>query len=36
VSGENAIASTNRVDFLMVTAGGTAKRVTVSVAYTLD
>jgi len=36
VSGENAIASTNRVDFVMVTAGGTAKRVTVSVAYTLD
>jgi hypothetical protein len=36
VSGENAVASTNRMDFVMVTAGGTAKRVTVSFAYTLD
>jgi len=36
VSGENAIASTNRIDFMMVTAGGTAKRVTVVITYTVD
>jgi len=36
VSGENAIADGNRVDFVMVTAGGTAKRVTVFAKYTPD
>ena len=35
---ENQIASTNRIDFLMVTAAtsGTPKRVSVSIRYTLD
>jgi len=36
VSGENAIANGDRIDFVMVTAGGSAKRVTVSFKYTLD
>lgn len=35
-SGEDAVASTDKLDFLMVTAGGTAKRLTVTVKYTLD
>jgi hypothetical protein len=36
VSGENNIANGNRVDFVMVAAGGVAKRVTVNFVYTLD
>ena len=36
VSGENAMADGTRLDFVMVTAGGTAKRVTVFAKYTLD
>lgn len=35
VSGEDAIADTNRIDYLTVTAS-TAKRITVNVKYTLD
>jgi hypothetical protein len=33
---EDNVANTERLDFVMVTAGGTAKRVTVAVKYTLD
>lgn len=36
VSGEDAIASGNKIDFTMVSAGGTAKRVMVSIKITLD
>jgi hypothetical protein len=36
VSGENAMADGTRLDFLMVTAGGTAKRVTCFAKYTPD
>lgn len=36
VAGEDAIANTDRIDFVMVTAGGTAKRVTVAIKATID
>jgi hypothetical protein len=36
VSGENAMADGTRLDYLTVTAGGTAKRITVYAKYTLD
>jgi hypothetical protein len=36
VSGEDAVADGDRINFVMVTAGGTAKRVTVYAKYTLD
>jgi hypothetical protein len=36
VSGEDAVANTDKINFVMVSAGGTAKRVTVYVKYTLD
>lgn len=35
-STQNAIASGNKIDFLMATAGGTAKRITVTIKYTID
>lgn len=36
VSGENSVASTNKIDLSVVSAGGTAKRITVFVTYTID
>lgn len=36
VAGEDAVANTDRIDFNMVTAGGTAKRVTVAIKVTID
>lgn len=36
VSGQDAIANATRLDFRMVSAGGTAKRITVSIKATLD
>jgi len=33
---EKLIANTNKIDFVMVTAGGTAKRITLVITYTLD
>lgn len=36
VSGEDAIANTDRIDYLTVAAGGTAKRITVAFKVTVD
>jgi hypothetical protein len=36
VSGENALANGDRLDYLTIAAGGTAKRITVYVKFTLD
>jgi hypothetical protein len=35
-SGEDAIGNTHKIDFVMVSAGGTAKRVTISIKATMD
>ncbi len=35
-SGEDAVANGDRLDHVTVTAGGTAKRITVNIKYTLD
>jgi hypothetical protein len=35
-SGEDALAAGDKIDFVMVTAGGTAKRVTIGIKATLD
>jgi hypothetical protein len=36
VSGENVLAAGDRINYLTVTAGGTAKRITVFATYTLN
>jgi len=36
VAGENAIGLDQKIDFVMVTAGGTAKQVHISIYYTTD
>jgi len=35
-TGQDNIANTNKIDFVMVTAGGVAKRTTIIVKYTID